>query len=176
MHNLKLLGFKLYNLIFYFTVYSFLGWGIETLYMSVQAGYFIRRGFLLGPFCVIYGFGALILIVLLIPKCKNFFQFFLGSMLLTTTLEYITGYALEKIYNRKWWDYSNLYLNLNGYIALKCTIFWGILSIFLIYLPKPHIDKLIELIPKKVGTALFYILFMFFATNGITSIILNFFN
>lgn len=176
MHNLKLLDFKLYNLLFYFTVYSFLGWGIETLYMSVQAGHLIKRGFLFGPFCVIYGFGALILIVLLTPKCKNFVQFLFGSMLLTTALEYITGYALEKIYNKKWWDYSDLFLNINGYIALKCTIFWGILSIFLIYLPKPHIDKLINKIPQRIGTIFFYILFTFFIINGVSSIVLNFFN
>lgn len=176
MHNLKLLGSRIYNLIFYFTVYSFIGWGFETIYMSVQAGHFINRGFLFGPFCVIYGFGALILIVLLTPKCRNSFQFLFGSMLLTSTLEYLTGYTLEKIYNRRWWDYSGLFLNINGYIAFKSTVFWGILSIFLIYLPKPYIDKLINMIPLKIGNVLFYVIFVFFLINGISSIVLNFFN
>ena len=91
-----------------FLIYGFLGWCTEVIFAGVNSGKFVNRGFLNGPICPIYGFGVLTAAKLLQPFDENLLLLFIGSVLITTLLEYLTGFLLEKLFHQKWWDYSAL--------------------------------------------------------------------
>lgn len=131
----------------YLFIYSVLGWICEVIYCRIVHGNWTNRGFLYGPYCPIYGFGALFIILLLSPFVSNPILVFLLSILVTTTLEYITSFLMEKIFNAKWWDYSNEFLNINGRVCLATAIPFGILGVLVMYFIHPYTTKLIELIP-----------------------------
>jgi uncharacterized membrane protein len=95
----------LYNAAWIFLVYAFLGWCTEVVFQAAIRGKFINRGFLNGPVCPIYGFGVLAVIGCLTPLKDNLAVLFFGSVVLTTVLEFITGFVLEKFFCDKWWDY-----------------------------------------------------------------------
>ena len=117
----------------YFFIYSVLGWIVETLYCRSKDGKWTNRGFLFGPYCPIYGFGALIVIYSLGFFISSPIQVFILAMIATAILEYLTSFILEKIFNAKWWDYSNMKFNINGRICLLNTLEFGILSLIIIY-------------------------------------------
>ena len=135
----------------YLFIYSVVGWICEVIYCRVVHGNWTNRGFLSGPYCPIYGFGALFIILLLTPFIANPILIFLLSILVTTTLEYITSFAMEKIFNAKWWDYSNELFNINGRVCLATAIPFGILGVILLYFIHPYTTKLIEMIPNFVA-------------------------
>ena len=101
-----------------FTIYSLLGWVCESTYCSILAKKLINRGFLNGPFCPIYGVGALLIVKLLSPFSHNLVILFFASLLLTSLLEYLTGFAMEKLFHAKWWDYSHRRFNIQGRVCL----------------------------------------------------------
>ncbi|MFZ5944260.1 MAG: putative ABC transporter permease [Bacillota bacterium] len=148
------MGNNLVEVVIFFAFYAFIGWILETIYASIPAKRFINRGFLAGPFCPIYGFGA-ILIVQAHALLGSIFQnesilliVSIGlSMLLATILEYITGYALEKIFGCKWWDYSKEFLNLHGRVCLKYSLLWGLLTYFLLLAVHPFSTKYFATVP-----------------------------
>ena len=116
-----------------FFIYSVLGWICEVVYCSVPKKHFVNRGFLFGPYLPIYGFGATFVIVLLEPFYDSWPMVMILSAVITSVLEYITSFLLEKIFKVKLWDYSTYPLNLNGRIcALNSTLF-ALLSLFIIY-------------------------------------------
>lgn len=106
---------------------------MEVAYQAVKTGRFINRGFLNGPLCPIYGFGALGVIYFLtdIAKTNKLYLFF-GSVFIATALELVGGFLLEKIFHKKWWDYSDMRYNIGGYICLEFSILWG-LACFVLY-------------------------------------------
>ena len=112
----------IYKALCYFFIYGFLGWCCEVIYAAIIDGKFVNRGFLNGPICPIYGFGVLFVLTLLEPIRENFLFLFIGSVILTSVLEFITGFLLEKVFKMKWWDYSNERFNIHGYICLKFSI------------------------------------------------------
>lgn len=162
---MKANGVKFYHVLYYFVFYSFIGWFIETVYMSLRAGEFVKRGFLNGPFCPVYGFGALIIIFLLNSLKDRMELFITGSILLTTILEYITGLAMKIAFNRTWWDYSDEPFNIHGFICLKSSIMWGILSVILICFIHPHINHMISRIPACFRKVASYALILYFITD-----------
>ena len=114
---------SIYYSILYFFVYGFLGWCTEVIFAAFKQHRFVNRGFLNGPYCPIYGCGVVIVVAVLTPLKENLFFLFVGSFLLTSILEYITGFVLEKVFHNKWWDYSNLPFNIKGYVCLKFSIY-----------------------------------------------------
>lgn len=132
----------------YIFIYSIIGWICEVIFCKIVHGNWTNRGFLSGPYCPIYGFGALFIILLLTPFSNNPFLIFILSIAITTTLEYITSFAMEKIFNAKWWDYSNEPLNINGRVCIGTALPFGALSLILIYFIHPYITIFIDLIPK----------------------------
>ena len=88
-------------------IYSIIGWVYESTICSIGHRKLINRGFLNGPYCPIYGCGVVIVVAILTPLKENLLILFAGSFLLTSVLEYITGYILEKVFHNKWWDYSD---------------------------------------------------------------------
>ena len=132
----------------YLFIYSVIGWICEVIFCKIVHGNWTNRGFLSGPYCPIYGFGALFIILLLGPFKENPFFIFILSLIITTLLEYITSFAMEKIFNAKWWDYSNEPLNINGRVCIGTAIPFGLLGLILTYFIHPYITIFINLIPN----------------------------
>lgn len=142
------------NYILIFGIYSFVGWVLETTYASSRSRKFINRGFLTGPYLPIYGFGALLIITSsswIYSKFNNDVVStglsLIASILLVTLLEYITGFALEKLFHYRWWDYSNNFLNIKGYVCLEFSLVWGMLAFILIQIVHPNIVQLLLDLP-----------------------------
>ena len=159
------------EIILYFTIYSFIGWLLEVLYVIYNSKKFVNRGFLFGPFCPIYGLGVLLLITILQPIINYPFFFFVGAIIITSVLEYLTGFILESIFKTNWWDYSDQKYNLNGKICLKFSIYLGILSLILFYFIHPSIVSLISLIISNFSLYLSLIFLSYFIIDFIFSLI-----
>ena len=144
----------LYRLIWIFFIYAFLGWCAEVSYAALVTGKFVNRGFLNGPVCPVYGFGVVIVLSCLTPLADNLPVLFLGSVALTSALEWLTGFVLEKLFHQRWWDYSDQLFNLGGYICLRFSVAWGFACVFVVKLLHPTVLLLIRLIPKPVGIVL----------------------
>ncbi len=161
------------DFIFYFLIfliYSFIGWIIETIYTYITKGELVNRGFLIGPYCPIYGVGALIMIVFLKPYHDDLFVLFVVSMVVCTIMEYITSYVMEKVFKARWWDYSDLPLNIDGRVCLLNSIEFGILSVILIKYINNYIVNFVETIsPLALGVA-FGLFFGIFILDIVISI------
>lgn len=144
-------------LFLYLVIYSFLGWLLETLYCSIPKGHFVERGFLNGPYCPIYGFGALFILLILNPYVDNIFAAFVLGTLLTSILEYLTGYIMEKLFKMRWWDYSDRRFNIKGRVCLLNSVLFGVLSVILTELIHPVIASMINRLPLiiKYSSAIF---------------------
>ena len=145
---------QLYQFLCIFFVYAFLGWCTEVSYAALQTGKFVNRGFLNGPVCPIYGFGVVIILACLTPLKQHFILLFLGSVVLTSLLELVTGFVLEKLFHQRWWDYSDDPFNIGGYICLKFSIAWGLACLFVVDILHPTIQWLISLVPRGLGWVL----------------------
>ena len=153
--KIKVLGINLWELLAYFIIYSILGYVIETLFALVRYGVLeSRQSFLYGPFCSIYGIGAIIMIMFLQYFMKNRSTLFIGGFLIGSALEYLVSLVGELILHVKWWDYSNMPLNINGRICLYYSIFWGVLAIFLMKIIHPHVRNFLAYILKKLNLAI----------------------
>lgn len=158
-----------YELVWIFIIYAFIGWCTEVSYAALDRGIFVNRGFLNGPYCPIYGCGVVIVVAALTPLKDNLLILFAGSFLLTSILEYITGFILEKVFHNKWWDYSNKPFNLHGYVCLKFSIYWGLACTFVMDVLHPIIYKGITMIPHILGVVLLSIIMAGFAVDcGVT--------
>lgn len=144
----------LYSYIWYFLIYSCLGWCAEVAFAAVKTGKFINRGFLNGPVCPIYGFGVCLVVFCLTPVADNILFLFLGSVVLTSAIEYFTGYVLEKVYHQHWWDYSKRPFNFRGYICLQFSLLWGVACVLILKLLHPAVYKLVAWIPGLLGATL----------------------
>ncbi|MBQ6865175.1 MAG: putative ABC transporter permease [Clostridia bacterium] len=148
------------NYIFMFFAYSACGWFGESLYRT--AGAFLRKGgdrrvinsgFLYGPICPIYGAGAITFTVALVntglatPDFIGFVRVFFIGMILADIVEYVTSYLMEKLFNARWWDYSNNFLNLHGRICFKHSIIWGFASLLFVYGINPLYEYIRSFIP-----------------------------
>ena len=144
----------MYQFLWIFFVYAFLGWCTEVSYAALRTGKFVNRGFLNGPVCPIYGCGVVVVLVGLTPLKGNFVLLFLGSVVLTSVLELTTGFVLEKLFHQRWWDYSDKPFNLGGYICLEFSIMWGFACLFVVDILHPSIEFFIRLIPHTLGWVL----------------------
>ncbi len=141
----------LYELFLIFFTYGFLGWCSEVAFATLKTGGFVNRGFLNGPICPIYGFGMLIVVVCLTPLNDSWPLLFLGSMALTTALEFFTGWVLEKLFHTKWWDYSERKFNVKGYICLEFSILWGLACVLIMRVLHPEIMRFLHWVPHRLG-------------------------
>lgn len=145
-------GFSIWHILAYFIIYSFLGYVIETLYgMATKGVWESRQSFLYGPFCGIYGLGAVVMIVFLQYFNQNNNRLFIGGFIIGSIVEYIVSWYGEIVLHVKWWDYSNMPLNVNGRICVFFSLFWGLLAIYLMSYVNPRIDKLIDFIKSKMS-------------------------
>ena len=145
---------EIQNIILYFFIYGFLGWCTEVAYAAVKERKFVNRGFLNGPICPIYGVGVVIVVQLLDPYAHQLGLLYLLSSVLTTTLEWLTGIALDKLFHHKWWDYSEMPLNIGGYVCLLFSLVWGAACVVIMKIVHPMTEKLTELVPFPLGLTL----------------------
>ena len=149
--------YELYNYMWFFIIYAFLGWCGEVAFAAIKTGTFVNRGFLNGPVCPIYGAGVCIVILCLTPFSANLAVLFIGSVILTSVLEFLTGFVLEKLYNEKWWDYSERPFNIKGYICLEFSLLWGVACVVVVKVIHPLISRLVDFVPMTLGISLFCI-------------------
>lgn len=162
---------QLYNFMWIVLIYGFLGWCGEVAFAAVKHGNFVNRGFLNGPVCPIYGFGVLIVTVALSPIADNIPLLFIGSVIFTSLLEFVTGFILERFFHEKWWDYSNVRFNVKGYICLRFSLLWGGAATLIVLFLHPSIMWLVGKIPIKIGVLLLCILSAAFIADLVFTLI-----
>ena len=161
----------IYKTASYFVIYAFFGWCLEVVYQAVEHGKFINRGFLNGPYCPIYGFGVIIVYNALEPLKENIFILYFGAVILTTALELITGFLLEKIFDQKWWDYSHERFNLKGYICLKFSLLWGVACLITVRLIHPMVNNFVDKLPYLIGIPVLVVFFIGFTSDMIITVL-----
>lgn len=168
---MTILGYSLYELLFYFIIYSFLGWIVESSFKSLLFHKLINSGFLKGPFIPLYAFGALIVLTCFKPFGENGFVLFFTGMFFMTILEYLVGVLLEKVFNTRYWDYTGNFMNIGGKICLENSIYWGMFTVLLIKYMHPFFSSLINSIPIEMGERILAIFIIYFIIDYTSTII-----
>lgn len=150
--KIDILGFSLYEMCLLFIVWSFIGWAIEVCAHALKMGEYSNRGFLSMPICPIYGFGVLIITIMLHPFMDIPILMFICSSLICTAFELFVGVTMKMIFHNVWWDYSDEHFNFKGYICLKTSILWGLGCLIVEYCAEPQIEWLVDSIPITAGT------------------------
>ena len=151
--KLTINGISIWRILAYFIIYSVLGYIIETIYGMITKGVWeSRQSFLYGPFCGVYGLGAVVMIICLHKFPRKFNMLFIGGFVVGSIVEYVVSFVGEMLLGVKWWDYSNMPLNINGRICVYFSVFWGFLGIYLIASLNPKVDKIINWIKSKFKT------------------------
>lgn len=158
-------------LVITFLIYSFVGYLSEVTYCSIGKRRLVNRGFLYGPWLPIYGFGGLIVKVVLSPLYDYPIAVFILAMILTSLVEYIGSWWLEKMFDIKLWDYSKKLLNINGRVCLLNSTLFGIMSLFCLYVADPYLDRLINKIPEDVMHILANIIVVVLAVDFTLSVV-----
>ena len=152
-------------------IYSCLGWCCEVAFAALKTGKFVNRGLLNGPVCPIYGFGVLSVVLVLEPVKDNLLLLFFGSMVFTSLLEFLAGFAMERIFHDKWWDYSSNPFNIKGYICLEFSIMWGIACVLVVDIIHPIIMKLVNALPHTLSLWLMAALYVLLVTDAVLTLV-----
>ena len=155
-----------------FLIYAFVGWCTEVVYATLKHGRFVNRGFLIGPVCPIYGLGVLSVVMFLEPIKDDWGLLFLSSMVFTSAIEFIGGFILERLFNEKWWDYSDEHFNIKGYICLKFSIMWGLACVLVIDVVHPSVMTVLRFIPQGILIVILAVMYAVFASD-ITVTLIN---
>ena len=148
--------YNTYELIWLFLIYSFLGWMLETILAATEQRRFVNRGLINGPLCTIYGVPIVILTIF--GQELPLFWLFQGAMIVATVTEWISGHMIERFYHERWWDYSNVKWNLDGYICLPASLVWGVLGTISMRWGNGLLIRLYGFLPEGIGHLLVWIL------------------
>ena len=162
--------FGLYEVIWLFFIYSFLGWSMEVVHTSLGNRKLVNRGFLNGIVCPVYGFSMVFMMIFMDSLKERWFYLFLGCMIIGSVIEFLTGLILEKILKTRLWDYSHLKFQVGGYICLRYSLVWGLLGALLIKLANPLLLKVIEKIPDLIGIIVLIVSTVLLALDTLTTI------
>ncbi len=164
---------RIYIYFLYFLIFAVVGWLLETCFSFYALGHFTKRGFLFGPLCPIYGFGALILIMFFSTYKKHNLKLFIYAALIFSVFEYAVSYIMDAMFSLKLWDYTSEFLNLNGRISIFYSFAWGIIAILFINFVYPFFKKnlnlLLSKIPSKLQIYTTYILLFILLTDTVLS-------
>lgn len=174
-----MLEYSVLDYIFYFFFYSFIGWFFESCYCSIRPKKWINRGFLRGPICPIYGTGGLVMMICLIPLRHitenlylNELLIFIAGAILCDIVEFMTSYIMEKLFNARWWDYSNKKFNIQGRICLTHTFYWGTCSCLFVFILEPIMNLyLVGQVSESSRNILTYIFLTVFAFDLLDTVI-----
>lgn len=160
---------KIITYLLWFILYSFIGWLYETIICSIGQRHFVNRGFLNGPYCPIYGTGAL-LMILILGHLTNPVALFLLGAIVACVLEYLTSYGMEKLFHARWWDYSKRLLNINGRVCLLGAVVFGLFSVLLILMIHPVICRWVDAVPILYRRVLTVVIFAGFIVDTVSSV------
>ncbi|MEE1504613.1 MAG: hypothetical protein UGF89_10265 [Acutalibacteraceae bacterium] len=174
-----MLDYTVLDYIFYFFFYSFIGWFFESCYCSIRPKKWVNRGFLRGPVCPIYGTGGLVMMICLLPLRHitenlyiNELLIFIAGAILCDIVEFMTSYIMEKLFNARWWDYSNKKFNIQGRICLTHTFYWGTCSCLFVFVLEPIMNLyLVGQISESSRNILTYIFLTVFAFDLLDTVI-----
>lgn len=152
--NRIIFGIDGYEVVMWFLTYSMMGWLVESIYMSFCNHKITNRGFAKGPFCPIYGFGALTVFFILRPYSDNSILLFFLRSFLATTLEFLTALVMKRIFGEIWWDYHEKPFNYRGIICLESSIAWGFYTLFLFMFLQNIVAAFVAMIPVRAGRAI----------------------
>ena len=140
------------NIVLQFFIFGFAGWCMEVILKYRQYHRFINRGFLTGPILPIYGFGV-ILITLVVGNLASVesgvVTTFAISLLICGIVEYLTSFVLEKVFHARWWDYSQKPMNLNGRVWIGNLVLFGLAGVAIIHIVNPILFPALDRIPLK---------------------------
>lgn len=160
----------IYELWASFFVYAFLGWCGEVIFSAITRRVFVNCGVLSGPICPIYGVGAILVIACLSPLHAHPMRLFLSAVVLTSVLEFITGFLLERIFHTKWWDYTGKIGSIAGYVCLPMSLLWGAACLLVIYGIQPGFRWILSWLPLPAGwSALCLLTLILFIDIGVTT-------
>lgn len=162
----------LYTILLYFVlfvIYAFIGWIMEVVLFLIKDRKFVNRGFLIGPYCPIYGVCAVLMILTFGRYFSTPIALFVMAAVICTIFEYITSVIMEKIFDARWWDYSNEPFNLNGRVCLHNSIAFGLLGVLLLYWINPFIENLLRQIPQDFLIVISAAILILFVIDIITS-------
>jgi len=159
------------DILTYFIVYSFLGWVLESVFKSIMQRKIVNSGFLHGPFCPIYGVGAIIMYLALNNFKANSVLVFIIGFIVLSIWEYIVGWYLEKVFKTKYWDYSENKFNIHGRVCLLNSIFWGVLGVIFVYIIHPYVELKIYLIQPNILIYLNSLIYSYLFVDMIVSIV-----
>ena len=157
MWSVELFGTDVYHLVSAFILYSMLGWLVESIYMSFCNKKITNRGFAKGPFCPIYGFGAVIGYLILCPMADNLVAVYFAGAFLATTFEYIVGIGMIRLLGDLWWDYNEKPFNYKGIICLESTIAWGFYAVGIVAYLHGQVYRVIDMFSIEMGKRAIYI-------------------
>ena len=171
--------YSILDFIFYFFFYSFIGWFFESCYCSIRPKKWVNRGFLRGPICPIYGTGGLVMMICLLPLRHitenlylNELLIFIAGAILCDIVEFMTSYIMEKLFNARWWDYSNKKFNIQGRICLTHTFYWGTCSCLFVFILEPIMNLyLVGQVSESSRNILTYIFLTVFAFDLLDTVI-----
>lgn len=146
-------GYSTVQWIFFFFLYSFVGWVWESCYVSTVKRHWVNRGFIRGPFLPIYGSGAVMMLIVSLPFQDNLVLTYLAGCIGATILEYATGAVMEKLFKVRYWDYSNQRFHIHGYICLSSTLAWGFFTILLTRFLHGPVEQFVLRIPDNILSA-----------------------
>ena len=155
-----------------FIIYSAAGWTMEVILKYIEYKRFIDRGFLIGPYCPIYGYGALLITILLYRYERDPVVLFLMTVVSCGVLEYFTSWIMEKLFKARWWDYSKKKYNLDGRVCLETLIPFGIFGLILTYITNPLLKNFINNIDIKVLNAISISILIIYIIDNIISMII----
>lgn len=164
--------FMIYSFLFYFLlfiIYSILGWLMEVISIGLEKKKFINRGFLIGPYCPIYGFSSIIMILLFSQYRDDPLVLFILATVVCTFFEYITSFFMEKLFKARWWDYSHQSFNINGRVCLKNSAIFGILGCLLITVINPFVSGILLSISNNLLIYVGSVLLIAFLVDNIVS-------
>lgn len=157
--------------ILHFAAYSILGWCYEVILDLVARQKLVNRGFLMGPYCPIYGCGAMLVLLLFGDTSMSPVALFLASATVCTALEYFTSYWMERLFHARWWDYSKKHFQINGRVCLEGFLVFGAMSVILVYWVDPAFTRLFSHIPE-IGAIIIAAVFTgWFAFDAVRSIL-----
>ncbi|MEG2054151.1 MAG: putative ABC transporter permease [Oscillospiraceae bacterium] len=162
---------QLAGLVNTFFLFSFLGWVMECIVISIQDKHFtLNRGFVHGPFCIIYGFGSMLGYLIMKPFSFNYVLLFCIGAVLATAFEFLTAKLMLKFLGNLWWDYSKKPFNYKGILCLESTLFWGVVSVSLFAFLYDGVCSLATKIPPFLATKIAFLLVAYYAVDFAVSI------
>lgn len=175
-------GMTLYQILWYFMIYSLIGWMIEVSYHAITLGKVVNRGFLNGPICPVYGSGVIMVLIVLyltgfitgfetnVDEAHPLLLFIIG-ILFATLIEFLAGFILDKLFHARWWDYSDRKFNINGYICLEFSMIWGLAIAFVLRVIQPGIENIVDIIPHILGILFLVIIYLVFIADIVITVL-----